>query len=92
MARALTETQPTAVDVAPPTASRRPPWLRLGFSLLALLALWQLTAAAAADPRLMPGPVPVMARLWQELMAGELLLHLGATLARVVASFVIAAG
>ena len=44
----------------------------------------------AGDPRLMPGPGPVMARLWQDALTGELPFHLGMTLARVAASFVIA--
>jgi NitT/TauT family transport system permease protein len=65
-------------------------WSRSLLSLLGLLGLWQLAAAIAADPVLMPAPGPVLATLWRELASGELLHHLMATLARVVASFVIA--
>jgi NitT/TauT family transport system permease protein len=66
------------------------PLLRIGLSFLTLLALWQLASMLAADPRLMPGPLPVLATLWQDLVGGDLLYHLGVTLARVAASFVIA--
>jgi NitT/TauT family transport system permease protein len=47
-------------------------------------------AMVAGDPRLMPGPGPVAVRLWQEAVTGELPFHLGMTLLRVTASFVIA--
>jgi NitT/TauT family transport system permease protein len=72
-----------------------PPLLPVVWPLLSiagLVALWQLAATVAADPRLMPGPAAVLARLWQEAVAGELPFHLGATLARVAASFVLALG
>ncbi|MDX6751889.1 ABC transporter permease [Geminicoccaceae bacterium 1502E] len=59
-------------------------------SLLALFVLWQLVAVIAADPRLMPPPGAVLARLAEEAASGELAHHLAATLARVAASFVIA--
>ena len=67
-----------------------PVWLRSLLSLLALLALWQLGATLAADPVRLPAPSPVLATLGRELASGELLHHLGATLARVAASFVLA--
>ncbi len=44
----------------------------------------------AADPVRLPAPWPVLQTLGRETASGELLHHLGATLARVAASFVIA--
>jgi NitT/TauT family transport system permease protein len=81
---------------APPAAigtRRGVPWRRLlipGLSLLLLLALWQLAAALAADPRLMPSPAAVLAAIAAETASGELPYHLAVTLARVAASFVLA--
>ncbi len=62
--------------------------LRLA-SLLGFVALWQLSATLLNNP-LAPGPAVVLARLWQETAAGELLYHLGVTLARVTVSFFLA--
>src|SRR3954452_23726741 len=90
MARALLGAETSEPDALPATASRRTPLLLLGLSLVALLVTWQIATVLAADPRLMPGPVAVTRALWRELVAGELLFHLGITLLRVVASFVIA--
>lgn len=59
-------------------------------SILALLVLWQLVAWIAASPRLMPPPATVFLRMVDEAVRGELLFHLGATLARVAASFLLA--
>jgi NitT/TauT family transport system permease protein len=79
------------------TATARKPWpgwvralLPPLLSLAALALLWQLAASLAANPRLMPGPAAVAQRLWEEAAGGELLHHLGVTLARVAASFAIA--
>lgn len=58
-------------------------------SLLALLLIWQLVALRVNDP-LLPSPTAVLASLFHHLTAGELLHHLGVTLLRVAASFVIA--
>lgn len=63
-------------------------WLRVA-SLAALTLLWQLGSMAADDP-VFPTPVAVFARLMHEIVDGELLGHLGITLARVAASFVLA--
>jgi len=60
-------------------------WLRIG-PLLALVGLWQLLAVALQSKTL-PPPVAVISLLWQELVAGELLMHLGMTLTRVAISF-----
>jgi NitT/TauT family transport system permease protein len=59
-------------------------------SLLALLALWQLAASLAANPRLMPSPAAVLAQIGIDSASGELPWNLAVTLARVAASFVIA--
>jgi NitT/TauT family transport system permease protein len=67
------------------TVSRLSPLL----SAIALAALWWL-AAALTDTRHLPPPQAVAERLWAELISGELLPHLGATLWRVAASFAIA--
>ena len=91
MARSL------AASVDPP-ASRSATWaegrlrrfLIPALSLLALLALWQLAAMLAANPRLMPAPATVLAKIGADTAAGELPWNLAITLLRVVASFVIA--
>jgi NitT/TauT family transport system permease protein len=61
-------------------------------SLLLLLAVWQLAATLAANPRLMPPPAAVLAVIGTETLSGELPWQLGITLLRVVASFVLAMG
>ena len=58
-------------------------------SLATLLLIW-LVAAHFATPRLLPGPWPVLAAFVDEVKHGDLLLHFGATLARVAASFTLA--
>lgn len=58
-------------------------------SLAALLVLWQV-AALALDSRLFPGPIEVAKTMLVELHSGALSHHVGATLARVVVSFVLA--
>lgn len=58
-------------------------------SLAVLLALWQGAAAVAQSPAL-PAPGAVFAFMAREAVAGELLMNLGATLARVAAAFVLA--
>lgn len=61
-------------------------------SFLLLIALWALAAALVEAPRTLPGPLAVFEAGSRELLAGELLHHLAATLARVAASFAIAMG
>ena len=63
-------------------------WLRC-LSAAALIAFWQIAAAAAASP-LLPGPAVVMAALVRLVLHGRLLADLGISLARVAASFVLA--
>jgi NitT/TauT family transport system permease protein len=64
------------------------PWLTVCSALL-LLAAWQV-AAWSAPPRLLPGPVAVLTALRVEAVSGALFQHLGVTLARVAAAFVLA--
>lgn len=61
-------------------------------SILLLLALWQIAAWVAADPRLMPPPLAVLAAIGAATASGELPWHLAITLLRVAASFVLAMG
>ncbi len=59
-------------------------------SVLLLLAAWWAVAAWAGDPRTMPSPWEVTERIAGLAASGELWLHAGATLLRVLASFAIA--
>lgn len=67
---------------------RRQRWLQLASYGLILL-LWLIVAEATGN-RLLPGPYAVAHRLSEELISGDLILHLGATLGRVAASFFLA--
>ena len=60
-----------------------------GLSVLILLACWHVAASLAAS-QLLPGPIPVFEAMAVAFGDGELLLHIGATLARVAASFFLA--
>lgn len=65
---------------------------RLGWSLislLALVALWEVSALIAQS-RYLPGPVAVVEVMIREAQAGELWGNIAATLTRVAFSFVIA--
>jgi NitT/TauT family transport system permease protein len=55
-----------------------------------LLAVWQIAASQAANPRFMPAPLAVLTVLVDEIVEGELLYHLAVTLLRVAASFALA--
>ena len=66
---------------------KRLPSRLLGLS--ALLLLWQLTAALLQSD-LLPGPIAVIGSLVHHIRQGELLDHLGITLLRVLASFLLA--
>lgn len=59
------------------------------FSILLFMGIWQLAADFAQSPAL-PDPLQVMAVLWQEIGSGELPYHLGVTLSRLTASFLVA--
>lgn len=58
-------------------------------SLLAMMILWQFTAAVAAS-RWLPPPIEVARLIWREAIGGELLPDLAITLARVAAGLCIA--
>ena len=64
-------------------------WNRL-LSAVALLALWQGAALALNDPALLPSPLATFEAGYAELMRGELLFHVGITLARVAVAFTLA--
>lgn len=59
-------------------------------SIALLLLLWQVAALIADDPRRLPAPLRVIARIVEETAKGSLPYHLGVTLLRVAASFVVA--
>lgn len=59
-------------------------------SLCALIALWQLAAIVAGNPRLLPSPAAVLAKMAADTATGELPYNLAITLLRVAASFCIA--
>ncbi|WFE88309.1 ABC transporter permease subunit [Roseibium porphyridii] len=59
-------------------------------SLGLLLVGWTAFAAAIADPAILPSPFEVGGLTFSELTNGPLLYHLGITLARVLAAFVLA--
>lgn len=58
-------------------------------SLVALVAVWAIVAGVVAS-RLFPGPLEVWHTFLREVETGSLVRHVGATLARVVVSFVLA--
>lgn len=58
-------------------------------SLATILAFWQATALVA-DPRRLPGPLPVFETMLAEAQSGALLANLTITLARVLAAFALA--
>ncbi len=66
-----------------------PGWITVPASLLGLVLIWAV-AALWAPPDLLPPPGLVLTLTIKEWQGGELLFHLGATLARVIAAFVIA--
>ena len=65
-----------------------PPPFPLG-SILAIGVAWSVLASFA-DPRILPGPAAVSGFLLKEAASRELFFHLGITLWRVAASFVVA--
>jgi NitT/TauT family transport system permease protein len=94
-----TSTARESAPAAPGTSAGGPPaaagrgWSRIllpALSILLLLAVWQIAASQAANPRFMPAPLTVFAVLVDEIVEGELLYHLGVTLLRVAASFALA--
>ena len=59
-------------------------------SLGALVLVWWGFSTVAARPDLLPSPIEVASVIWKEARSGDLFFHLGATLARVVAAFILA--
>ena len=59
-------------------------------SLALLLAVWLAASWASDDPQLLPSPAMVAGLILREAASGDLWRHLFATLARVLAAFVIA--
>lgn len=65
----------------------------LGFAVLSLgllLLIWWLAAMLADDPRRLPTPIMAIGQMISETAKGDLPYHLGVTLLRVAASFVVA--
>jgi NitT/TauT family transport system permease protein len=67
---------------------RNEAWLRFASGVL-LLAVWQIAAMVAASP-LLPTPGAVAQGVYRHAVDGAMLYHLGATLARVAVSFILA--
>ena len=67
---------------------RRETWLRI-LSALIFIAVW-LVAAELVESRLLPTPWAVVLAIYYNISEGELLSHVGITLARVGVSFFIA--
>jgi NitT/TauT family transport system permease protein len=65
-------------------------WSARALSLLALVLIWWVGAALAGSPQSLPGPVPVLAFAWRQILDGALPWNVAVTLARVVAAFVAA--
>ena len=61
-------------------------------SILSMVAIWWGAAWLSADPSVLPTPPDVAALILSETQSGELPHHVLATLARVVAAFVLAMG
>lgn len=59
-------------------------------SIAGLVVFWALLAALYGNPRVLPGPEQVLPRIWSEILSGEIPFHVGATLGRVAAAFVVA--
>ncbi len=59
-------------------------------SLLGLVGAWWIVSLIAGRPDLLPTPARVGEIIWKEALRGDLFFHLGATLARVIAAFLIA--
>ncbi len=59
-------------------------------SLLAFVVLWFVLARLNGDPTILPSPADLVAPFKEELQSGELLRHMGITVLRVIAAFVLA--
>jgi NitT/TauT family transport system permease protein len=74
--------------MTPADGLRNEAWLRFASGVL-LLAVWQIAAMVAASP-LLPTPGAVAQGVYRHAVDGAMLYHLGATLARVAVSFILA--
>lgn len=93
MARSLTITQSSTTSSERPAGAGNLRRVLIPIlSLLALLSVWQVAAMLAGNPRLMPPPATVLAKILADSATGELPFNLAITLLRVTASFVIAMG
>jgi NitT/TauT family transport system permease protein len=64
-------------------------WLSFGSPLL-LLVLWEVAVQVGwLDPRFIAAPSLILVRLWNMVLSGELLRHLGASMWRIAAGFAI---
>ncbi|MCT4558056.1 MAG: ABC transporter permease [Pelagimonas sp.] len=61
-------------------------------SLMIMGLVWALAAWIGDDPSILPGPREVGHVIWSEAQAGDLWLHMGATLRRVILAFCLAMG
>ena len=63
-------------------------WLGRYYSVLLLLALWELTARSGwVNPRIFPSFATILDALWALARSGALWVHTEATLVRVLAGF-----
>jgi NitT/TauT family transport system permease protein len=90
MARSLAAEANAVASAAPGPGLRLRHFVVPALSLLVLVALWQVAAMLAANPRLMPPPSRVLAKILADSATGELPWNLALTLLRVTASFTIA--
>jgi ABC-type nitrate/sulfonate/bicarbonate transport system permease component len=58
------------------------------YAMIALLVLWQ-GLALVVRLQILPGPLEVLRTLWKVTLSGELLVHFGVSLWRVVASMLL---
>lgn len=66
-----------------------PPLIR-GLSLVVFLGFWFAAAAISGDPTILPSPLQLVKPFLSELSSGDLLHHMGITILRVLAAFVLA--
>lgn len=69
--------------------THRPPVWSYWIVLPGLMVLWAMTAGYLGSP-LLPGPMEVLETLVRESSSGQLWMHLGATLSRVIVAFSLA--
>ncbi len=70
--------------------THRPPVWSYWIVLPGLMVLWAMTAGYLGSPPLLPGPMEVLETLVRESSSGQLWMHLGATLSRVIVAFSLA--